>query len=88
MLLEKQYKGFTRNGANLSAKDKEILRKIDGKLSKLKLKFGENLLAETNKNKLCEEITTGEEHKIQSLQTEQGERGKAIIFIKKSIQKH
>lgn len=49
MLLEKQYKGFTRNGANLSAKDKEILRKIDGKLSKLKLKFGENLLAETNK---------------------------------------
>ncbi len=30
-------------------KDKEILRKIDGKLSKLKLKFGENLLAETNK---------------------------------------
>ena len=49
MLLEKQYKGFARNGANLSEKDKEILRKIDGKLSKLKLKFGENLLLETNK---------------------------------------
>jgi Zn-dependent oligopeptidase len=49
MLLKKQYKSFARNGANLSEKDKEILRKIDGKLSKLKLKFGENVLAETNK---------------------------------------
>ena len=49
MLLEKQYKNFARNGANLSDKDKEILREIDGKLSKLKLKFGENVLAETNK---------------------------------------
>ena len=48
MLLEKQYKSFARNGANLSDKDKEILREIDGKLSKLKLKFGENVLAETN----------------------------------------
>ena len=49
MLLKKNYKGFTRNGANLSEKDKETLREIDGKLSKLKLQFGENVLAETNK---------------------------------------
>ena len=49
MLLKKNYKGFTRNGANLSDKDKETLREIDGKLSKLKLQFGENVLAETNK---------------------------------------
>jgi len=47
-LLEKQYKGFSRNGANLSDDDKETLRKIDSSLSKLKLKFGENVLAETN----------------------------------------
>ncbi len=47
-LLEKQYKGFSRNGANLSKTDKETLRKIDAELSKLKLKFGENVLAETN----------------------------------------
>ncbi len=47
-LLEKQYKGFSRNGANLSADDKETLREIDSSLSKLKLKFGENVLAETN----------------------------------------
>ena len=48
MLLEKQYKGFSRNGANLSENDKETLRKIDSQLSQLKLKFGENVLAETN----------------------------------------
>ncbi len=47
-LLEKQYKGFSRNGANLSDADKETLREIDSSLSKLKLKFGENVLAETN----------------------------------------
>ena len=49
MLLKKNYIGFTRNGANLSYKDKDKLREIDGKLSKLKLQFGENVLAETNK---------------------------------------
>jgi peptidyl-dipeptidase Dcp len=49
MLLEKQYKDFARNGANLSTADKEELRRIDNALSKLKLTFGENVLAETNK---------------------------------------
>ncbi len=48
MLLEKQYKGFARNGANLSDNKKEKLRKIDTELSKLSLTFGENVLAETN----------------------------------------
>jgi peptidyl-dipeptidase Dcp len=48
MLLEKQYKGFVRNGANLNEEDKLKLRKIDSELSKLSLKFGENVLAETN----------------------------------------
>ena len=48
-LLDKKYKSFSRNGANLP-KDKKIqLREIDKKLSTLKLKFGENVLAETNK---------------------------------------
>ena len=49
MLLDKQYKGFSRNGANLSETEKLELRKIDAELSKLKLSFGENVLAETNK---------------------------------------
>ena len=47
-LLEKKYKGFARNGANLNDSDKEKLRELDKKLSKLSLQFGENLLAETN----------------------------------------
>ncbi|WP_314772497.1 M3 family metallopeptidase [Capnocytophaga sputigena] len=46
-LLEKTYKSFTRNGANLSPNDKESLRKIDKELATLKLKFSENVLAET-----------------------------------------
>ncbi len=48
-LLEKKYKGFSRNGANLNEADKSKLRTIDKRLSQLKLKFGENVLAETNK---------------------------------------
>tara|TARA_R100000935_G_scaffold18503_1_gene35816 strand:+ start:41826 stop:43850 length:2025 start_codon:yes stop_codon:yes gene_type:complete len=48
MLLDKQYKGFSRNGANLSEEKKKTLRKLDKDLSKLKLTFGENVLAETN----------------------------------------
>ena len=48
-LLDKKYKSFSRNGANLSKADKKKLREIDSELSKLKLKFGENVLAETNK---------------------------------------
>ena len=47
-LLDKQYKSFSRNGANLNEVDKNRLREIDTKLSKLSLKFGENVLAETN----------------------------------------
>ncbi len=48
MLLDKKYKGFSRNGANLNDNDKTSLREIDKNLSKLSLKFGENVLAETN----------------------------------------
>lgn len=48
-LLEKRYKSFSRNGANLPQEKKKRLREIDAELSKLKLKFGENVLAETNK---------------------------------------
>lgn len=52
MLLEKKYKSFSRNGANLSVEKKEELRKIDNELAKLKLTFGENVLAETNRYEL------------------------------------
>ena len=52
MLLDKKYKAFSRNGANLSKEKKTELRKIDAELAKLKLTFGENVLAETNKFEL------------------------------------
>ncbi|PWA09809.1 M3 family metallopeptidase [Flavobacterium laiguense] len=47
-LLDKQYKSFSRNGANLPEDKKNQLREIDKELSKLSLQFGENVLAETN----------------------------------------
>ena len=59
ILLEKQYKGFARNGANLKEDNKKQLRKIDTQLSKLSLQFGENVLAETNAFEL--HITNKEE---------------------------
>lgn len=51
-LLDKKYKGFSRNGANLNAEQKEQLRAIDKEQSQLKLTFGENILAETNRYEL------------------------------------
>jgi peptidyl-dipeptidase Dcp len=47
-LLDKKYKSFSRNGANLPEDKKDQLREIDKELSKLSLQFGENVLAETN----------------------------------------
>ncbi len=47
-LLEKNYKSFVRNGANLNNTDKETLREIDKELSQKSLSFGEKLLAATN----------------------------------------
>jgi oligopeptidase A len=47
-LLDKKYKGFVRNGALLNNEQKSKLREIDTQLAKLKLTYGENVLAETN----------------------------------------
>lgn len=47
-LLEDTYKGFVRSGANLNPEDKERLREINSKLSVLTVKFGQNVLEETN----------------------------------------
>lgn len=51
-LLENRHKSFVRSGANLSATDKDKLRKINAELSITGLKYGQNLLAETNKYEL------------------------------------
>lgn len=48
MLLKNSFQSFERNGANLSKDKKDILRELDTELSKLSLKFGENVLKESN----------------------------------------
>jgi len=47
-ILENEYKGFIRSGANLSDEDKEKLKEYNSRLSSLALEFGQNVLAETN----------------------------------------
>lgn len=49
-VVEKYYKDFERNGANLSPEDQNKLRQLNEEISQNVLQFGENLLAETNKN--------------------------------------
>ncbi|MFY9154067.1 MAG: M3 family metallopeptidase [Prolixibacteraceae bacterium] len=49
-VVEKYYQDFERAGANLSDEDQARLRKLNEELSMLDLQFGENTLAETNKN--------------------------------------
>jgi len=51
-LLENTYKRFVRNGANLNTSQKERLRAINSELAILTLKYGQNVLAETNKYEL------------------------------------
>ena len=51
-VLEDTYKDFIRSGAALSPEDKDKLRKINEEHSLLTVKFGQNLLAETNDFKL------------------------------------
>lgn len=52
MLLTKIYDGFVRGGANLAADKQQRFREINESLSKLELKFSDNVLAETNSYKL------------------------------------
>jgi peptidyl-dipeptidase Dcp len=51
-LVEERYKDFVRGGANLDAKGKERLRAINTELSLIGLKFGDNVLKETNSFRL------------------------------------
>ena len=80
MLLDKKYKSFARNGARLSQDKKEELRAIDKELSALTLKFGENVLAETNAYELHltkkEDLTGLPEGAIESAKQLAEERNK------------
>ncbi|MAL21944.1 MAG: peptidase M3 [Xanthomarina sp.] len=86
-LLDKKYKSFSRNGANLSEDKKQQLRNIDKELSKLKLKFGENVLAETNKFEMLltkeEEVAglpEGAKEAAQQLAESKGKKGWLITL--------
>ena len=57
-LVEKIYDGFVRSGALLGEEDKARLKQINEQLSALSVKFGQNLLAETNASTL--EVTREE----------------------------
>jgi peptidyl-dipeptidase Dcp len=52
MLLKKIYDGFVRGGANLPEDKQDRFREINEALSQLTLKFGDNVLAETNSYKM------------------------------------
>ncbi|MBR3987291.1 MAG: M3 family metallopeptidase [Bacteroidales bacterium] len=47
-LLEDTYKGFVRNGVNLSGKDKKIFAKNSERLAELSQKMNQNVLADNN----------------------------------------
>ncbi|NOQ75389.1 MAG: M3 family peptidase [Crocinitomix sp.] len=51
-LLEKIYKSFVRNGANLNEADKSALKEISSRLSQLSLTFSENVLKDSNQYEL------------------------------------
>ncbi len=51
-MLVNLYKSFVRNGALLKGADQDSLKKLNGQLSVLSVKFGQNILGENNKFKL------------------------------------
>jgi len=58
-LLENTYKGFVRNGALLDEAGKARLRQLNSELSLLGLKFGDNMLAETNSSRIVIDSAEG-----------------------------
>lgn len=87
-VLDDTYKAFVRNGAALSPEDKDKLRKINEELSLLSVRFGENLLAETNAFKLVLEkeeelsgLPSGVREQAASLAKKMGLDGKYLFTI-------
>ena len=52
-LIENTYKSFVRSGANLTGEQKDRLRKVNAEISMLGVKFGDNLLHDTNSWRLA-----------------------------------
>ena len=77
-LLKKEFKSFTRNGALLSEDEKLILRDIDTEKAKLSLRFGENVLSDTNEYFLH----IAEENQLKGLPDQVKEMGAEIAKSK------
>ena len=79
-LLKETYEGFVRNGALLKGQERESLKSISEKLSKLSLSFGENVLKETQAFELhvadAEELAGLPEATIASAASLAEEKGK------------
>ena len=62
-LVTETYKGFADNGANLPEDKKERLKEINQELGLLSLKFGNNVVAETNSDDMKRFVTNEEDLK-------------------------
>lgn len=90
-VVEKYYRDFERQGANLPPEGKEQLRKLNAELSMLSLTFGENLLAETNDNfillidneKDLEGLPKGVIDGAAEMAKEKGHEGKWVFTLSK-----
>lgn len=89
-LLEETYKYFVRGGANLDPEAKEKLKIINEELSLLTLKFGQNVLSETNDFKLVIEkeedlsgLPSGAIENAAAMAVAAGQEGKWIFTVQK-----
>jgi len=92
MLLQKVYDAFVRNGALLPEDKKKELMEINKKLSVLSLKFGQNVLAETNRYKLVieneEDLAGLPQSFVQAaaeMANKTGDSGKWVFTIQKPM---
>jgi peptidyl-dipeptidase Dcp len=74
MLLEKSYRSFIRSGAGLDSEQKRRFGEVAVELSKLGLKFGENVLEETNSYELLVE----DENRLTGLPSDLKNRAAAL----------
>jgi len=84
-LLESQYKGFVRNGANLTAEEKETLGEINQQLASAQATFNQNLLAENRAFQLVidnpADLAGLPESVIEAAETKPEEAGKEAKWI-------
>jgi peptidyl-dipeptidase Dcp len=89
-LLEENYDSFVRGGANLEGEAKKKMRAINEELSLLTLKFGENILEETNSYELVLDrsedlagLPAGVIEAAAEAAKERGHEGKWVITLHK-----